>query len=83
MLANGLQALTSVMPATSKLNDALPDPGSSVLLRELSVARSPVDAVNDSYETPILHGIVSIHSMVTMFINVCRTGQVILMSLLF
>lgn len=76
VLIVGLDELLDMISITEKLGDELPDPGSSVLLRELANSKIPSEAVNDCNETPILHQIVSIHSLVTMFIQVCRTGQV-------
>lgn len=76
VLDRGIDAMLPIMNRTQKLNDPFPYPGSSVLLRELADSTNPAEAVNDPYETPALHGIISIHSMITMFIHVCRTGQV-------
>ncbi|XP_021962373.1 E3 ubiquitin-protein ligase HUWE1 isoform X3 [Folsomia candida] len=75
VLDRGIDAMLPIMNRTQKLNDPFPYPGSSVLLRELADSTNPAEAVNDPYETPALHGIISIHSMITMFIHVCRTGQ--------
>jgi len=58
------------------LDEPLQDPGSSVLLRELAKSKNPLEAMNDCFETPLLHAITSVHSLVMMFIHVCRTGQV-------
>ena len=72
-----MSCLHNVLTRLEKLNTAIDDPGSSVLLHELAMAETPSEAVGSPHDTPILNAMTAAHSYVMMFIHVCRTGQVI------
>lgn len=76
MLDKGLEKLHLVLLRLDVLDKTIDSPGSSVLLRELANSKNPVEAVSNCLETPILHDMTAVHSLIMMFIHVCRTGQV-------
>jgi E3 ubiquitin-protein ligase HUWE1 len=77
VLSAGIKGLSELMEILKVLGEPLEEPGSSVLLRELASSKNPLEAVHDPSQTPLLHAITAVHSLVMMFIHVCRTGQVI------
>lgn len=76
MLEEGLKKLNTVLESLEPLHKPLEPPGGSVLLRELaSVAHVP-DATLSPTATPLLHALSSAHAYITMFVHVCKMGQV-------
>lgn len=76
VLDKGLEKLHAVLQRLDVLDRTIETPGSSVLLRELANSKNPIEAVSNCLETPILHDMTAVHSLIMMFIHVCRTGQV-------
>lgn len=75
VLDKGLEKLHTVLLRLDVLDKTIDCPGSSVLLRELANSKNPLEAVSNCLETPILHDMTAVHSLIMMFIHVCRTGQ--------
>lgn len=48
----------------------------SVLLHELAASDMPLDALNDSTKTPIVHTMSAIHAYINVFVFLCRGAQV-------
>jgi E3 ubiquitin-protein ligase HUWE1 len=53
----------------------VPEPGGSVLLRELVSSPSIPEATANPSATPLLHHMSAAHAYIQMFVHVCRTGQ--------
>lgn len=74
--------LDKALGLVEQLGNSIPHPGSSVLLHEVAQAKWDQEDVmvpgENPSETPILASMTAVHSFVMMFIQVCRTGQVIL-----
>lgn len=79
VLNEGLNHLTEVLARLQPLEKNLEPPGGSVLLEELleATAKSPPgsDPLSNASLTPLLHAMSAAHSMIVMFVHVCRTGQ--------
>lgn len=76
VLEEGLKKLNTVLEGLEPLHRPIDGPGGSVLLRELaSVAHIP-DATLSPAATPLLHALSSAHAYITMFVHVCKMGQV-------
>ena len=72
--------LDTVLKSLSGLHTPLPSPGGSVLLRELAKAPHIGTAFSSPSDTPLLHGMANAHALIMMFVHVCRTGQVNILS---
>ena len=64
--------LTSLEPHISR-SDGSP---SSILLHEVASSGRPQQAMASMQLTPLLHGIVAAHAYISMFLHVCKVGQV-------
>ena len=76
VLERGLMYLDGVLKSLEPLHHPLGTPGGSVLLRELVNAPNISEAPQSAQATPLLHAMASAHAYVTMFVHVCRVGQV-------
>ena len=74
MLREGLLRLSEVLTALEPLHAAPPEPGTSILLRELAAA--PPGAPTSPRSTPLLHAMSAAHAYIATFIHICRTSQV-------
>ncbi|ODN05632.1 E3 ubiquitin-protein ligase HUWE1 [Orchesella cincta] len=59
-----LEKLHAVLMRLDVLDRTIDSPGSSVLLRELANSKNPVEAVGNCLETPILHDMTAVHSLI-------------------
>lgn len=75
-MKQGLLHLNDVLQKLEPLHRPLEDPGGSVLLQELAAASSQPDVTLSSQATPLLHALAAAHAYITMFVHVCRMGQV-------
>ena len=79
VLNEGLSHLTDVLNKLEPLHRSLDPPGGSVLLEELleATTKSPAgcDPLSSASLTPLLHAMSAAHSLIVMFVHVCRTGQ--------
>lgn len=79
VLNEGLTHLTAVLNNLTPLEKVLDPPGGSVLLEELleatRLAPPASDPLSNATLTPLLHAMSAAHSMIVMFVNVCRTGH--------
>ncbi|KAF0312883.1 E3 ubiquitin-protein ligase HUWE1 [Amphibalanus amphitrite] len=73
VLREGLLRLGEVLVALEPLHVPPPEPGTSVLLREL--AASPPGAPSSPRSTPLLHAMSAAHAYIATFIHICRTSQ--------
>lgn len=76
VMKQGLLHLTEVLQKLEPLHKPLGEPGGSVLLQELAAAASQPDATLSPQATPLLHALAAAHAYITMFVHVCRMGQV-------
>lgn len=76
VMKQGLLHLNDVLQKLEPLHRPLEDPGGSVLLQELAAASSQPDVTLSSQATPLLHALAAAHAYITMFVHVCRMGQV-------
>ena len=75
-MKQGLLQLNEVLLKLEPLHRPMPEPGGSVLLQELAAASSQPDATLSPTATPLLHALSAAHAYITMFVHVCRMGQV-------
>lgn len=82
VLKEGLTHLTEVLSRLEPLHQHPEPPGGSVLLEELIDATSKAqslgpgcDPLQSATLTPLLHAMSAAHSLIIMFVHVCRTGQ--------
>ena len=68
--------MKEVLERLEPLHSPLESPGGSVLLRELANAAHIHEATLSSSATPLLHALSAAHAYITMFVHVCRMGQV-------
>ena len=64
--------LTSLEPMISRSDDS----PVSMLLHEVALSGRPQQAMASMQQTPLLHGIVAAHAYISMFLHVCKVGQV-------
>ena len=76
VLEEGLEKLNTVLESLEPLHQPLEPPGGSVLLRELANVAHIPDATLSPTATPLLHALSSAHAYITMFVHVCKMGQV-------
>ena len=81
VLEEGLKKLNTVLESLEPLHQPLEPPGGSVLLRELAGAAHLPDPTASPSATPLLHALSSTHAYITMFVHVCKMGQVRLQSI--
>lgn len=67
-----IDVLTSLEPLISR-SDVSP---LSILLHEVASSGRPQQAMASMQLTPLLHGIVAAHAYISMFLHVCKVGQV-------
>lgn len=67
-----IDVLTSLEPLISR-SDVSP---LSILLHEVASSGRPQQAMVSMQLTPLLHGIVAAHAYISMFLHVCKVGQV-------
>lgn len=67
-----IDVLTSLEPLISR-SDLSP---LSILLHEVASSGWPQQAMASMQLTPLLHGIVAAHAYISMFLHVCKVGQV-------
>ena len=76
-MKEGLLQLNDILMSLEPLHRPLEAPGGSVLLRELVNAPSSSEGpMLSSGSTPLLHALSAAHAYITMFVHVCRVGQV-------
>lgn len=75
-MKQGLLHLNDVLQKLEPLHRPLPEPGGSVLLQELASTACQPDATLSPQATPLLHALAAAHAYITMFVHVCRMGQV-------
>ena len=75
VLKQGLLHLNEVLKQLEPLHTAVPEPGGSVLLRELVISPNISEATSNPSATPLLHHMSAAHAYIQMFVHVCRTGQ--------
>lgn len=77
VLKQGLVHLNEVLQCLEPLHTFLDPPGGSVLLKELANApQGSGDPILSAQSTPLLHALSAAHAYITMFIHVCKVGQV-------
>jgi E3 ubiquitin-protein ligase HUWE1 len=75
-MRQGLLQLNEVLQKLEPLHRPIGEPGGSVLLQELAASASVPDATLSPLATPLLHALSAAHAYITMFVHVCRMGQV-------
>ena len=78
VLVNSLQLVSGLLNEVKPINTFLEAPGASVLLREMTDAllSGIPDPALDAKATPLLHSLKAIHSIITVFITICKANQV-------
>lgn len=76
VLKQGLILLTDVLTSLEPLISRSDESPSSILLHEVASSGRPQQAMASMQLTPLLHGIVAAHAYISMFLHVCKVGQV-------
>lgn len=76
VLRQGLIDLNDVLAKLEPMHKPLEPPGGSFLLHELAGVAHLPDPISSSQATPMLHKLSAAHAYITMFVHVCRMGQV-------
>ena len=76
VLKQGLTFLGDVLTALEPMMSRSPESPVSLLLHEVASSGRPQQAMTSAQLTPLLHAIVAAHAYVSMFLHVCKVGQV-------
>ena len=76
VLKQGLTLLTDVLTSLEPLISRSEESPLSILLHEVALSGRPQQAMASMQLTPLLHGIVAAHAYISMFLHVCKVGQV-------
>ena len=76
VLKQGLTLLTDVLTSLEPLISRSEESPLSILLHEVASSGRPQQAMASMQLTPLLHGIVAAHAYISMFLHVCKVGQV-------
>ena len=76
VLKQGLTLLSDVLSSLGPLISRSDDSPLSILLHEVVASGRPQQALSSMQLTPLLHGIVAAHAYISMFLHVCKVGQV-------
>ena len=76
VLKQGLTVLGDVLTTLESMISRSAESPVSILLHEVASSGRPQQAMASMQLTPLLHGIVAAHAYVSMFLHVCKAGQV-------
>lgn len=76
VLKQGLTLLIDVLTSMEPLISRSAQSPLSILLHEVASSGRPQQAMSSMQLTPLLHGIVATHAYISMFLHVCKVGQV-------
>lgn len=76
VLKQGLTVLGDVLTTLEPMISRSAESPVSILLHEVASSGRPQQAMASMQLTPLLHGIVAAHAYVSMFLHVCKAGQV-------
>ena len=76
VLKQGLTLLNDVLSSLQPLILRSAESPVSILLHEVACSGRPQQAMASVQLTPLLHGIAAAHAFISMFLHVCKVGQV-------
>ena len=76
VLKQGLTLLSEVLTSLEPLISRSDGSPLSILLHEVVSSGRPQQAMVSGQLTPLLHGVVASHAYISMFLHVCKVGQV-------
>ena len=76
VLKQGLTLLCEVLTTLEPLIARSSESPVCLLLHEVATSGRPQQAMASVQLTPLLHGIVAAHAYISMFLHVCKVGQV-------